>query len=129
MKAKKILKFYFSADGLERHIGGLIMKLACDFSGNGDEAAEKILTLIEEKRALADFWCYLDGIISKFSDSEKNALKFYAYLRRGVKSLPKDIYREIRRVATKFIRRARRLEGFSHEMGLVNNYYCVLGRE
>ena len=127
MKAKKVLKFYFSAEGLERYIGGLILKLACDFCGDGDKAAERICSLIEEKRALSRLWSYLDGVIEKFSERERDTLKFYANLRRCANSLPEEIYRETKRVVTKFTRRARRLESFNRERELVNKYYCVLG--
>ena len=125
MKAKRVLKFYFAADSLERYIDNLILKLACNFGGEVNESAEKIGNLIGEKHSLANLWIYLDGVLAKFSESEKNSLKHYAFSRQGVKGLPVEAIRAIRSAVIKFTRHAKRLESFNVE--LVDRYYCILG--
>lgn len=126
MEVKRLLRFYFFADGLDRTLDGLIMKCACDFCGDGEAAAEKICGLIEKKRALAGLWDYLDKIASGLSEGERGALKYYARLRRGLRSLPDEIKKAVDSAVAKFKRRANRLNCFSAERKLLGEYYCLL---
>ena len=126
MKAKRILKFYFSAEGIERHIDELILKRACNFGGETDDTAEEICELIGEKLKLARLWKYLDGVMVKLSEDEKKYLMYYAYLRQGLKSQPPELYRIMRSTIAKFTRHARRLESFFEESMLVDKYYYVM---
>ena len=62
MKYKRILKFYFAAERVERAIDNLILKLACGSANPAVEAAEcaeKIIGLISAKRELSGLWAYL----------------------------------------------------------------------
>lgn len=125
---KKILKFYYSADGLERYFDGKIMKIACDANGSVEGAAYRICGLIEEKRALARLWGYLDGILSQFSESDRRALQFYAYLRCGLKGQPAEIFKAVRRAVVRLSRRLKIINFFSDGLRLVNEYDCLTGR-
>ena len=126
MRAKRILRFYFSAEGIERHIDELILKRACDFGGEGADIAEEICGLIGEKLALSGLWKYLDEVILKLTEDERNYLMYYAYLREGLKSQTTDVYRITRSTVTKFTRRARRLSSFFEAYRLVDKYYYIM---
>lgn len=128
LKIKKILRFYFFADSLEKALNNLIINSAFS-SANSPEVetyAERICNLIGEKQSLSRLWEYLDGILSGLSVEERAVLKGYAEMRCGIKKLCDEKRREIKRVAVKFTRRARRLESFVTAMGLVSKYYCVI---
>ena len=129
LKIKRILRFYFSADSLERTLDGLIMKCALNLTGSCAVAAEKICALIGEKSELSRLWNYVDGIINGFTEDERLSLKTYALMRCGIKTQPPEIYRGIKRAAVKLTRRARRLDAFPDGLRLVNDYYCILGRD
>ena len=126
LKVKKLLRFYYSADGLEKLIDGKIMKCAFGYSSCID-GAERICALIEEKSELARLWNYLDGLIKEFSEEDKSSLKRYALMRCGLKTQPPDTYKGIKRAAVKLVRHARRLYDYGRAIELVNYYYCVLG--
>lgn len=124
LKLKKVLRFYFSADKLERTINGLIMKYAC--AADCQSSAERICTLIEEKIELSVFWNYIDGIMRGLSDEERNSLREYAFMRVALKKQPDDIYKRIKRAAAKLKRRATRVENFTRGAELADKYNCIL---
>ena len=127
LKVKKVLRFYFSADSLERAFGNLILNSAYSSAYSyGGEYAEKICSLIGEKQELSELWSYIDGVMNELSEEEFAALKGYAGLRCGIKNLCVEKRREIKRAAMKFRRRAKRLESFENALGLVGKYYCLL---
>lgn len=128
MKVKKILRFYFSADALEKAFNNLIIDNACKSVQpySGEFYAEKILCLLEEKGELSRLWNYLDGVISGISGEDRGALESYALMRIGIKKLDEEKRRGIRRAAMKFTRRARRLESFDKALRLIYKYYSLL---
>lgn len=128
LKIKRVLRFYFSADSLERALNNLIIKGAYSsaYSSECEKYAEKICDLIGEKQSLSRLWEYLDKIMNGLSVDERGVLKSYARMRCGIKKLCGERRREIKRAAVKFTRRARRLESFTEALGLVGKYYCIL---
>ena len=129
MKSKRLLKFYFSADSLNRALDNLITQNAlasenCYYSG--EFYAERIIELICAKKELSALWRYLDGVISGFTDNEKNVLKYYGGMRGGTARLSAETVREIKRVTVKFKRRARSLDRFAEGIRLVNGFYALI---
>ena len=128
LKIKRVLRFYFSADSLERAFNNIIIKSALSSarSTEGGLYADKICNLIGEKQELSQLWGYVDGVLKSFSESECAVLEEYANMRTGIKELCEEKRRNIRRIAVKFVRRARRLESFDTALGLVGKYYCLI---
>jgi len=127
MRIKNVLRFYYSADSLERAFDNLIMGRACRFDdGGGEECAEKICRLIGEKSELSYLYNYLDGVITKLPEADRSALSEYAALRGGVKQLGSEKIKLLKRAVMKFVRRARRLASFKEGLALVGKYYCLL---
>ena len=125
MKVKRILRFYYCADSLERAFDNLILKIASSFDGSGFDCADRLCRIIGEKSELAALWDYLDGIISRLPEDDNAALGEYARLRCGIKRLAPDEIKRLRRAVIKFKRRARRLDGFKRGTELVGKYYCL----
>lgn len=123
VKIRGILRFYFSADSLERAFENLILRRACNPYRDGFETAEKICGLIDEKIELEKLWSYLNVILNSFSEEEKLRLRSYALRRRGEGG--KDGRAENSAVV-KFSRRARRLNGFEKSFEVLENYRCLL---
>lgn len=129
MKSKRILKFYFFADGLNVALDNYIMKLAVssgDHVRGGEYFAQRICALIEEKSVLGKLWQYLDGVLGGFSEREKRVLRFYGATRRGITSFNAAERREIKRVTVKFSRHAAGLARFAKGLELLGKYYCLL---
>ncbi len=128
MKIKRILRFYFFCESLDRALDNLIMKkaLVTGADSDGVKAAECICKVIYDKSRLSDLWRYMDGIMTSLSDDDLAALKGYAAARGSVKSFDDKTRKEWRRAAVKFRRRARRLDRFSESLKLVGKYYCLL---
>ncbi len=129
MKSKRLLRFYFSAEGVDRALNNLITAAGCASfyaPGKGVYYAEKMLRLIEVKSELGLLWNYLDGILKEFSDVERQTLKRYGELRCGFSKLGDEDRRGIRRAAVKFARHARGIERFSAAVELVGEYYSLM---
>ena len=127
MKVKRILRFYYCAEGLERAFDNLIMKIATSsFDKSCFQGADRLCRIIEEKSELSRLWEYLDGIIPRLSEEERASLEEYAKLRCGIKKLDADDVKRLRRAVVKFKRRARRLNNFSKGVELVGKYYCLI---
>ena len=124
MKPKKILRFYFGADSLERAFDNLITGAAFDFGSDTLKTCEKLCVVIGEKMKLERLWAYLDGILSAFSDGEREVLKKYS-ARRDV-PLTDSEKREAKRVVIKFTRRARRLGEFEDSFPILKKYFCLI---
>ncbi len=131
MKVKKVLRFYFYADRLEKAFDGIIYRSALGSASiaESERCAEKICGLIGEKQKLSRFWAYLDKVLCGFTQSERSALGRYASLRCGIKKLGDEERRAIKRAAVKFKRRARRIESFAEALGLVGKYYSLIPSE
>ena len=125
MKPKKILRFYFGAGSLERAFDNLIMGKALNFEGDALETAERLCSIIGEKMRLKELWEYLDGILSTFTEEEREVLVMYSS-RRDM-PLTESGLKAAKRVVIKFTRHARRLEEFIDVFTLLNKYYCLIG--
>ncbi|MDE7181774.1 MAG: hypothetical protein K2O41_01905 [Clostridia bacterium] len=127
MKVKKILRFYFSAESLERAFDNLITRYAlASAERGGEESAERILRVLGEKDELAKLWRYIDTVVPTLPPAEQSALKEYAALRCGIKRISDEKRKLLRRSVIKFTRRARRLESFIEGLRLVAKYYCLI---
>lgn len=129
MKTKRILRFYFYADSLNRAFDNIIYKRACSSAGGareGGEIAEGICGLIAEKCELGELWEYLDRGAAALTGEELAALESYARLRCGIKRLGEEERKRIRRAAVKFTRRLRGISRFSAALALVDKYYCLI---
>lgn len=129
MKPKRILKFYFSAEKLNGALDNIITKYAlssADCSVSAESCAEKICSVIGVKRAFAELYNYLNGIIEKLEKGEVKTLEYYAALRKGVLKLPEDVQREIKRVLTKFSRRCKALPRFGEGIKLIDAYFALM---
>lgn len=103
MKVKAILKFYFTAEEAFANVDRLIYKNAFSVSATRGayDCAEEVANLIYKKGALAELWNFLDGVIKKFSDGERDVLGAYALSPR----MRRDDGREEHRLAVAFARR------------------------
>ena len=127
MKVKRILRFYYCAENLERAFDNLIFKIASSsFDKSSFDCADRLCRIIDEKSELAKLWSYLDGIIHVLSEEERLSLEEYAKMRCGIKRLGADDIKRLRRAVVKFRRHAHRLEGFSRGLNLVYKYYCLM---
>lgn len=129
IKSKRLLRFYFNADGLECALDNLITTYACrsaDCAKGGEYCAERIISLIEAKKTLSALWGYLDGVVSAFKTDELETLKYYALLRCGIRRLDAARQREVKRVLIKFVRHVRALDRFAEGVRLVGDYYCLI---
>ncbi len=128
MKVKYLLRFYFSADKLDRALDNLIMHCACA-SGEreGIECAERLCRLIGEKSALGRLWSWLDGKMCALSEEDLSSLRYYAAMRVGLKRLSGERRRELKRAVVKFSRRIGNIGYYADGVGLVGKYYCLLG--
>lgn len=128
MNSKRLLRFYFKADDLDRTIDNLIFRVAVksvDCDRGGDFYVERILALTEAKDKLSELWHYLDGVIGGLKE-ERGTLEGYALMRTGIRRLADERQREIRRALIKFVRHARAVDRFEEGIRLVNGYYCLL---
>ncbi len=128
MKSKRILRFYFAAESLDRALNNLITAEAClsgKYPAKGEVFAGKLCTLIADKGELSRLWRYLDGIIGSLKPREAAALERYARLRRGLGGLGEEEAREIRSAAMKFTRHARSLHLYVEGVRLVDAYYSL----
>ena len=129
MKSKRILRFYFKADELERALDNLIFMCACrsaDCSKSADYYAKKILKLVAAKGELSGLWRYLDGVVSALKEGERETLKEYSLMRCGIARLDEPRRREIKSAVVKFVRHARALERFEEGLRLVGEFYCLI---
>lgn len=128
MKSKRLIKFYFSADKLNRALDNLITQNAlasADGFYSGEFYAERILELICAKKELNALWRHLDGAISGLPENDKNVLRYYGNLRGGTAKLPPETVREIKRVTIKFKRRVRNTERVAEGIRLVYGFYTL----
>ena len=123
MKPKKILRFYFGAESLERAFDNLILTKATDFGADTLETAERLCAVIGEKMRLERLWAYLDSVLSAFSEEDRGALKNYSSRRTALKD---SEHRAARRAIIKFTRHARRLDEFSDDFPILKKYYCLI---
>lgn len=129
MKSKRILRFYFNAELLDKAIDKLILCLACKSAravGAGFYYADRITELICAKDELSDFWRYVDGVTSGLTENDLKILRLYAGLRQGICRLPEEKQKEIKRAVIKFTRRARAIGRYAKATKLIDRYYCMI---
>jgi len=129
MKSKQIIRFYFSADGINKALDNLILDKAlksADFGRSCEYYAERILALIGAKEELSKLWNYLDGVISSLTARERAVLKYYGGMRVGLTGLTPSQVREVKRVTVKFTRHARNIGRYGEGVKLVKRYYCLM---
>ncbi len=130
MTSKKILKFYFRAEELNRAVDRLIVRTACASAGGGyggEHYAERIIALIGAKKKLGCLWAYLNGVMSSFGEEDKLILRGYALGSRGYSGLVREEANAIRRVVVRFMRRAKYLSRHGEGVELIDKYYAFLG--
>ena len=123
VKPKKILRFYFGAESLERAFDNLITSKAFDFGGDTLETAERLCTVIGEKMRLQRLWAYLDSVLSSFSEADRAALKNYASKFTAINDSER---KAAKRAVIKFTRHARRLGEFENDFAILKQYYCLI---
>ena len=121
MQTKKILRFYFSADSLEKAFDNLIINKACAPYSDSLETAEAICSVIGDKIQLERLWTYLDGVLSTFTKEEREILSDYS-----AQCVRQNDYKAVKRAVIKFTRRARRLEEFGGDILVLNKYFCLI---
>lgn len=128
METKRILRFYFKAEELNRTLDNLILvsALRSAESEGGERSASKIFALISAKDSLAELWRFLNEVIEGLGEEEREVLKFYALSRYGISRLSEKKRKKIRKAVIKFTRHARGLERRSEGIKLVGVYYCLL---
>ncbi len=127
MKVKRILRFYFSADSLERAFDNIILKSAVNLAeGSTRHSAERICGLICEKQELGRLWNYIDGVVGSIPEEDIKSLKLYAGMRYSICRADEEVRKCVKRAVVKFMRRARRLESFNCALGLVGKYYRLI---
>lgn len=129
MKSKQLIKFYFSAENVNRALDNLILNKALKSANYGrgcEYYAERIFALIDAKKELSRLWDYLDGVVSSLTEKERSVLKFYGGLRTGLSDLTLARAKEVKRVTVKFTRHARFLERYGEGVRLVKKYYCLM---
>ncbi len=129
MKLKRLLRFYFAAEGLNETLDELIY--ACALSAiEGSKPcnyyAEKACSLVAAKGELCGLYGYLDDVVSGFTAEDIRSLKSYAFCR-----CPNDLNagerRELHRAAVKFSRRIVNFPPrFSTARRIIGEYYCLL---
>ena len=128
MKVKRVLRFYFCADSLDRAFDNLILNNACKSVQpySGEMYGERICALLEEKQVLSKLYIYLDAVLGEITQGDREALESYALMRCGIKRLDDERRKEIKRAAMKFKRHARRLESFKDALKLISKYYALI---
>ncbi len=126
MKVKRLLKFYFCADGLDGALNNLIMRRALNLECSALAAAEGICDLLEEKSELSRLWGYMNRVMAGMPRGEAETLKSYALLRTGFSRLTEDMRKEYKRVTVKYFRRARNVVRYEKAIELINKYYCLI---
>ena len=129
MKSKQLIRFYFSADTVNKALDNLILDKAlksANHTRSCEYYAERISALIGAKEELSKLWNYLDKVVSSLSPRERSVLKFYAGLRVGLSKLSLARAKEVKRVTVKFTRHARNIERYGEGVQLVKKYYCLM---
>lgn len=129
MESKRLLRFYFSVDRLDKALNNLITQKAISSAvhgSNGAEIGQEMCVLIQAKKELSELWNYLDSILKAFSEDEIKSLHLYGTTKLGIKQLPLEAQRHIKKSVVKFTRRARNLDRYESGVRLVNRYYGLL---
>lgn len=127
MTTKMILRFYFSAESLNRALDNLILKKAVG-TAHGTQDTERsfaeIAAIISEKEELKQLWGKLDCIMRGLRKGDIDMLEGYAALRTGAGEGERR--REIKRAVTKFCRHAQSHGGFGELTSALKKYCCLM---
>lgn len=129
INSKRLMRFYFKFEELERVLDNLILTWAlrsAEGAKSGDYYAERIIDIIEAKRQLCELWQYIDSVMATLTSGDKQALQGYANMRCGVRKLDDEKRLAIKRAQIKFWRHARAIERFSDGVRIVGEYYCLI---
>lgn len=105
---KKLLRFYYSAEGVNDALDGVISRLA--FSSwrdpyGGEHSFDEVSRVVEIKAELSGLWAELNGVISAMTERDRQSLERYARLKTGIGALGEGERKELHRVLVKFTRR------------------------
>lgn len=128
MTSKRLLKFYFCADGIEGALDRLILREACDPSHCADalHCAERVQSLVLAKVSLSALWAYIDGVMGQFGEGDRSLLFKYALSCSGFAGVEGATHNAVRRTVVRFMRRARRLGDYAGALALVDGYCAFL---
>ena len=122
------MRFYFTADKLDRALDGLILSItekAAEGVRNCEYYADKICAVIEDKAELKKLWNYLNNVISEFGVKEAEILKFYALSHKSIVKLPENVRKSVKSAAVKFSRRAYAVKAYEREVKVADKYCCL----
>ena len=129
-KLKQILRFYFSADSLNKALDAIIENIALNSWKDGYDNAKyftRINSVVEVKGELSDFWARLNGVMLTLTDRDLATLKGYARLRSGISRLDEDGKRELHRAVVKFSRKtAGLLNNSDRALKCISAYYALI---
>lgn len=128
MNMKRLLRFYYCAESLDRAFDNIILRRACESARSmreGGEIAEELCKLIEKRRELAVLWERLDGVLGEMDKGDAEFLERYAGSREGMRSFGDDGLKRIRRLTAKISRRLS-LDGLNGAVAVLDGYYCLL---
>lgn len=128
MTSKRLLKFYFCADGIEGALDRLILREACDPSHCADalHCAERVQSLVLAKVSLSALWAYIDNVMGQFGEGDRSLLFKYALSCGGFEGVEGATHNAVRRTVVRFMRRARRLGDYAGALALVDCYCAFL---
>ncbi len=105
---KKLLRFYYSAEGVNEALDGVILRLAISSWRDAygvEHSFEEISRVLEVKAELTSLWAELNAVISAMTEIDGRSLEAYANLRTGIGALEEGERRELHRALVKFKRR------------------------
>jgi hypothetical protein len=129
LNSKRILHFYFNADGVERALNNLIEvnALRSQYFADGEICAEVLIQLIAEKNELSLLWVFVNEIITALPTHDRQLLERYAHMRCGISRLDDKERKDIRRALVKFVRRVRgKLDRYARTLAIIDKYYCLI---
>lgn len=126
MEIKRLLRFYFTADKLDKALNNLIAQKAvasAQYGSSVEIIGQKMCVLIEVKQELSELWDYLDSVIKPLSKEDQETLYLYGTSRVSLKHQSPEIKRKIKKSVMKFTRHARNLDRHERGAQLLNRYY------
>lgn len=123
MKVKMLLRFYHSADRLEKSLDRILFRHALRPT-NTLVDIEKICQVMEMKDELSRLWAYLDGIMSVLTRQERMMLKIYAKCRssNALLCLPSEVQRQLHTCVGKFRRRCTGVQKYAHALIVLKEF-------
>ena len=128
MTSKRLLKFYFCADGIEGALDRLILREACkpSYSADALHCAERVQSLVLAKVSLSALWAYIGNVVGQFGGRDRSLLFKYALSGSGFAGVEGATHNAVRRTVVRFMRRARRLGDYAGALAHVDGYCAFL---